>query len=201
MELFWWFALPVAAGTFYGCYFWNQRHAQPDWLRLPTRADYLHQHPECATDDEHGARCCLRLRQGAGPPQTGWPDHRFRHTCLACGKALFRTEEPLYKVSTFALLYGDVWRWQMLTPAKQQKSTRSGQGDISDGKGLTALEAQVAQKKHLQALRAVKRRGTRKGTMLAFVGILCACPLANTDWAVYLVGMRYYHGYLGQFFG
>lgn len=51
MDLFWWFALPVAAGTFYGCYFWNQRHAQPDWLRLPTRADYLHQHPECAIDD------------------------------------------------------------------------------------------------------------------------------------------------------
>ena len=54
MDLFWWFALPVAAGTFYGCYFWNQRHAQPDWLRLPTRADYLHQHPECAIDDELG---------------------------------------------------------------------------------------------------------------------------------------------------
>ncbi|MFQ2724217.1 hypothetical protein ACK3ZG_15620 [Aeromonas caviae] len=95
MELFWWFALPVAAGTFYGCYFWNQRHAQPDWLRLPTRADYLHQHPECAIDDELGARCCAcGSDKVLGHPQTGWPDHRFRHTCLACGKALFRTEEP-----------------------------------------------------------------------------------------------------------
>ncbi|WP_265183045.1 hypothetical protein [Aeromonas hydrophila] len=42
-----------------------------------------------------GARCCAcGSDKVLGHPQTGWFDHRFRHTCLACGKVLFRTEEP-----------------------------------------------------------------------------------------------------------
>lgn len=53
-------------------------------------------------------------------------------------------------------------------------------------------------KKHLQELRASKSDDEDKGGMLGFVGILCAAiPLLTA--AVYIVGMRYYHGYLGQF--
>lgn len=64
-------------------------------------------------------------------------------------------------------------------------------------KDLTALKRKWL-KKHLQALRAVKDEEQEKGTMLAFVGILCALlPILTA--AVYFVGMRYYHGYLGQF--
>lgn len=60
---------------------------------------------------------------------------------------------------------------------------------------LTALKRKWL-KKHLQELRAVKEEA--KGGMLRFVGILCAAiPLLTA--AVYFVGMRYYHGYVGQF--
>ncbi len=53
-------------------------------------------------------------------------------------------------------------------------------------------------KKHLQELRAAKNEEEEKGGILGFVGILCALiPLMTA--AVYFVGMRYYHGYLGQF--
>ena len=53
-------------------------------------------------------------------------------------------------------------------------------------------------KKHLQELRAAKNEEEEKGTMLSFVGILCALlPILTA--AVYFVGMRYHHGYLGQF--
>lgn len=53
-------------------------------------------------------------------------------------------------------------------------------------------------KKHLQELRAAKNEEEEKGAMLSFVGILLATiPLLTA--AVYFVGMRYYHGYLGPF--
>ncbi|MDX7921360.1 hypothetical protein SJS82_05380 [Aeromonas media] len=53
-------------------------------------------------------------------------------------------------------------------------------------------------KTHLQELRAAKNKEEAKGGMLRFVGILCAAiPLLTA--AVYFVGMRYYHGYVGQF--
>jgi hypothetical protein len=53
-------------------------------------------------------------------------------------------------------------------------------------------------KKHLQELRASKDEDEEKGGMLHFVGILCAAiPLLTA--AIYVVGMRYYHGYLSQF--
>ena len=53
-------------------------------------------------------------------------------------------------------------------------------------------------KKHLQELRASKDEDEEKGGMLGFVGILCAAiPLITAT--VYFVGMRYYHGYVGQF--
>ncbi len=62
---------------------------------------------------------------------------------------------------------------------------------------LTALKRKWL-KKHLQELRAVKSEEEAKGGMLRFVGILCAAiPLLTA--AVYFVGMRYYHGYVGQF--
>lgn len=61
-------------------------------LTLP---ECLARHPECATDDSENASCCAcGSDKVLGHPQTGWFDHRFRHTCLACGKVLFRTEEP-----------------------------------------------------------------------------------------------------------
>ena len=53
-------------------------------------------------------------------------------------------------------------------------------------------------KKHLQELRVSKDEDEEKGGMLGFVGILCAAiPLITAT--VYFVGMRYYHGYVGQF--
>ncbi|MBV7413869.1 MULTISPECIES: hypothetical protein [Aeromonas] len=53
-------------------------------------------------------------------------------------------------------------------------------------------------KKHLRELRAAKNEEEEQGGMLRFVGILCAAlPLLTAT--VYFVGMRYHHGYLGQF--
>ena len=53
-------------------------------------------------------------------------------------------------------------------------------------------------KKHLQELRVSKDEDEEKGDMLGFVGILCAAiPLLTA--AIYVVGVRYYHGYLSQF--
>lgn len=79
MDLFWLFALLALTGSLFALRFWDKRHA----------------HPECTTGDELGARCCAcGSDKVLGHPQTGWFDHRFRLTCLACGKVLFRTEEP-----------------------------------------------------------------------------------------------------------
>ncbi len=198
MDHFWWFALPVAAGTFYGCYFWNQRHAQPDWLRLPTRADYLLQHPECATDDEHGARCCACGSDKCwATPRPAGLIIAFATPASPAARRSFAPKSPRYKHPHSPSLYGDVWRWQMLTPAKQQRARARDRETSQMEKDLTALKRKWL-KKHLQALRAVKDEEQEKGTMLAFVGILCALlPILTA--AVYFVGMRYYHGYLGQF--
>lgn len=95
MDLMLLFGLFVMGCTLYAIRFWDKRHANPDWLRLPSRAEYLEAHPDCTTEDELGARCCAcGSDKVIGHPQTGWPDHRYRHTCLACGKVLFRTQEP-----------------------------------------------------------------------------------------------------------
>ncbi|MGY3885448.1 hypothetical protein [Aeromonas aquatica] len=83
MDLMLLLGLFAMGGTLYALRFWDKRHANPDWLRLPT------------SEDELNARCCTcGSDKVVGHPQTGWPDHRYRHTCLACGKVLFRTEEP-----------------------------------------------------------------------------------------------------------
>lgn len=95
MDLFLLFGLLAMGATLYAVRFWDRRNAHPDWQRLPTRAEYLNAHPECATGDELSARCyACGSDKVLGHPQTGWGDHRFRHTCLACGKLLFHTEEP-----------------------------------------------------------------------------------------------------------
>ncbi|HDX8378272.1 hypothetical protein [Aeromonas salmonicida] len=95
MDLLLLFGLLTMGATLYAMRFWDRLHAHPDWQRLPTRAEYLSTHPECSTDDALGARCCAcGSDKVLGHPQTGWYDNRFRHTCLACGKVLYRTEEP-----------------------------------------------------------------------------------------------------------
>ena len=58
MDLFLRFGLLAMGAPLYAVRFWDRRHAHPDWQRLPTRAEYLNAHPESATDDELGARCC-----------------------------------------------------------------------------------------------------------------------------------------------
>ncbi|MDF2390429.1 MULTISPECIES: hypothetical protein [Aeromonas] len=79
MDLLWLFGLLSLAASLYAMRFWDRRHA----------------HPECTTDDALGVRCCAcGSDKVLGYPQTGWYDNRFRHTCLACGKVLYRTEEP-----------------------------------------------------------------------------------------------------------
>ncbi|WP_336288973.1 hypothetical protein [Aeromonas dhakensis] len=79
MDLLWLFSLLALAASLYATRFWDRRHA----------------HPECASGDTLSARCCgCGSDKVLGHPQIGWFDHRFRHTCLACGKVLFRTEEP-----------------------------------------------------------------------------------------------------------
>ncbi|WP_219597583.1 hypothetical protein [Aeromonas salmonicida] len=95
MDLLLLFGLLTMGAILYAMRFWDRLHAHPDWQRLPTRAEYLSTHPECSTDDALGARCCAcGSDKVLGHPQTGWYDNRFRHTCLACGKVLYRTEEP-----------------------------------------------------------------------------------------------------------
>ena len=95
MDLFLLFGLLAMGAPLYAVRFWDRRHAHPDWQRLPTRAEYLNAHPECPTGDELSARCyACGSDKVLGPPPSGWGDNRFRHTCLACGKALYRTEEP-----------------------------------------------------------------------------------------------------------
>ncbi|KTA75090.1 hypothetical protein [Aeromonas salmonicida] len=95
MDLLLLFGLLAMGATLYAMRCWDRRHAHPDWQRLPTRAEYLSTHPECTTDDVLGARCCAcGSDKVLGYPQTGWYDNRFRHTCLACSKVLYRTEEP-----------------------------------------------------------------------------------------------------------
>ena len=82
----------VAAGLI----FWSRSLGQPDWESLPTLPEYLALHPECATTDAENARC-----HGCGSdkvlftPLTGRGDYRLRHTCLACGKVLFRSRAIL----------------------------------------------------------------------------------------------------------
>lgn len=74
----------------------NRSVTQPDWDRLPTLPEYLERHPECAIEDAENARC-----HGCGSdkvmflPLTGAGDYRLRHTCLACGKVLFRSRAIL----------------------------------------------------------------------------------------------------------
>ncbi|MCE9958256.1 hypothetical protein [Aeromonas rivipollensis] len=95
MDLFLLFGLLAMGAPLYAVRFWDRRHAHPDWQRLPTRVEYLNAQPECATGDELSARCyACGSDKVLGHPQSGWFDNRFRHTCLACGKLLFHTEEP-----------------------------------------------------------------------------------------------------------
>lgn len=74
----------------------NRALGQPDWEALPTLPEYLALHPECVTDDDENARC-----HGCGSdkvlfnPLTGRGDYRLRHTCLSCGKVLFRSRAIL----------------------------------------------------------------------------------------------------------
>lgn len=79
-----------------GLIFWNRAAGQPGWEALPTLPEYLALHPECAIEDAENARC-----HGCGSdkvlflPLTGAGDYRLRHTCLACGKVLFRSRAIL----------------------------------------------------------------------------------------------------------
>ncbi|WP_421270340.1 hypothetical protein [Aeromonas taiwanensis] len=68
---------------------------QPDWEALPTLPKYLVCHPDCVTGDAENASChACGSDKVEFHPLTSVGDYRLRHTCLACGTALFRTEEP-----------------------------------------------------------------------------------------------------------
>lgn len=74
----------------------NRAVTQPDWDKLPTLPEYLARHPECATDDSENASCCAcGSHKVLFQPLTGAGDYRLRHTCLACGKVLFRSRAIL----------------------------------------------------------------------------------------------------------
>jgi hypothetical protein len=74
----------------------NRSVTQPDWDKLPTLSEYLARHPECTTDDDENASCCAcSSRKVLFSPLTGVGDDRLRHTCLACGKVLFRSRAIL----------------------------------------------------------------------------------------------------------
>ncbi|MGL6324106.1 hypothetical protein ACSZMP_13695 [Aeromonas rivipollensis] len=94
MDLFLLFGLLAMGAPLYAVRFWDRRHAHPDWQRLPTRAEYLNAHPECPPGMSSAPAAMPVDRTRYWAPQSGWGDNRFRHTCLACGKALYRTEEP-----------------------------------------------------------------------------------------------------------
>ena len=70
MDLFLLFGLLAMGATLYAVRFRDRRHAHPDWQRLPTRAEYLNAHPECATGDELSARCyACGSDKVLGPPR------------------------------------------------------------------------------------------------------------------------------------
>ncbi|MDR7021182.1 hypothetical protein [Aeromonas salmonicida] len=59
-------------------------------------AEYLNLHPECATEDDENASCyACGSHKVLFSPLTGSGDYRLRHTCLACGKVLFRSRAIL----------------------------------------------------------------------------------------------------------
>jgi len=74
----------------------NRAMTQPDWDKLPTLPEYLSLHPECTTEDDENASCyTCGSHKVLFSPLTGSGDYRLRHTCLACGKVLFRSRAIL----------------------------------------------------------------------------------------------------------
>jgi hypothetical protein len=74
----------------------NRSVTQPDWDKLPTLPEYLSLHPECTTEDDENASCCAcGSHKVLFSPLTGVGDYRLRHTCLSCGKVLFRSRAIL----------------------------------------------------------------------------------------------------------
>ena len=74
----------------------NRALGQPDWEALPTLPEYLARHPDCVTGDAENASChACGSDKVVFHPLTGVGDYRLRHTCLACGKILFRSRTIL----------------------------------------------------------------------------------------------------------
>ena len=88
--------LTLAGLTTAGIILWNRSTGQHGWEALPTLPEYLRLHPECVTNDGENARCyACGSDKVLFHPLTGTGDYRLRHTCLSCGKVLFRSRAIL----------------------------------------------------------------------------------------------------------
>ncbi|MGY4027432.1 hypothetical protein ACW5WQ_16000 [Aeromonas rivuli] len=74
----------------------NRSVTQPNWNKLPTLPEHLSLHPECVTADDENASCyACDSHKVLFSPLTGAGDYHLLHTCLACGKVLFRSRAIL----------------------------------------------------------------------------------------------------------
>ena len=82
----------VAVATFYYFIFYSPVQ-QDDWEKLPTLAEYLHQHPKCKTNDDENAKCySCNSYKVVFQSLTSHEDPRYKHICLSCSKTLFRSK-------------------------------------------------------------------------------------------------------------
>ena len=161
---------------YYGCYFWNRRHASPTGCvrpprRLPAPAS------RGAPPTMNMGRCAAACSSDKvlGHPRPAGLIIAFA-TPASLRQALFLA--PKSPHVSIHIRPAFVWRCMAMAdagpPAKQQKEhALRDRRDISDGKGFNRTGS-ASGSKHLQTLRAVKTRNKRKGPSLAFVGILCA---------------------------
>lgn len=75
------------------CYFIiNSKPHKDDWQKLPTLTEYLSEHPECETDDPDNAKCfCCDSYKVIFRPLRRDPEDHYKHICLSCSTALFRS--------------------------------------------------------------------------------------------------------------
>lgn len=82
----------LTAGGFFCYLIIYIKPRKDDWQELPTLTEYLSEHPECETDDPDNAKCfCCDSYKVIFRPLRRHPEDRYKHVCLSCSTALFRS--------------------------------------------------------------------------------------------------------------